>query len=163
MKTATLRRVAVILLFLLSVAVIAGGVWRYGYVQALGQLAQRGRVDLALATDRLTGQLQRYQQLAVLTADHPVVRSVLAGAGVGQAEAHLLEAADKTAALDLVLVDHRGQVVVSANGVMAGDVSTEVHVRRARQGAGQQWHGNGMGMAWEWHGNGMGMAWDWHG
>ncbi|MEC8295199.1 MAG: ATP-binding protein [Pseudomonadota bacterium] len=141
MKTATLRRVAVILLFLLSVAVIAGGVWRYGYVQALGQLAQRGRVDLALATDRLTGQLQRYQQLAVLTADHPVVRSVLAGAGVGQAEAHLLEAADKTAALDLVLVDHRGQVVVSANGVMAGDVSTEVHVRRARQGAMGEAHG----------------------
>lgn len=141
MKTATLRRVAVILLFLLSVAVIAGGVWRYGYVQALGQLAQRGRVDLALATDRLTGQLQRYQQLAVLTADHPVVRSVLAGAGVGQAEAHLLEAADKTAALDLVLVDHKGQVVVSANGVMAGDVSTEVHVRRARQGAMGEAHG----------------------
>jgi len=135
MKNSTPRRLLIVLLFLLSVTAISGGVWRYGYVQALGQLAQRGQVDLALATDRFTGQLQQYQQLAVLTADHPVVRSVLAGAGVTQAETHLLQAAAKTAALDLALVDRDGQVVVSANATVTGDLSATPYVRRAQQGA----------------------------
>ncbi|WP_412562507.1 ATP-binding protein [Thalassobius sp. MITS945101] len=141
MKNSTLRRLLIIVLFLLSVTAISGGVWRYGYVQALGQLAQRGRVDLALATDRFTGQLQQYQQLAVLTADHPVVRSVLAGAGVTQAETHLLQAAAKTAALDLALVDRDGQVVVSANATVTGDLSATPYVRRAQQGAMGEAHG----------------------
>lgn len=136
-----LRRWLMIVLFLLAVLAISGGVWRYGYVQALGQLAQRGRVDLALATDRLTGQLQQYQQLAVLTADHPVVRDVLAGSGLERAEKHLLKAADKTAALDLVLVDQNGLVIVSANGLTARDLSDRSHWRRARQGAMGEEHG----------------------
>ncbi|MCG7491991.1 ATP-binding protein [Thalassobius sp. Cn5-15] len=136
-----LRRWLIIVLFLLAVVAISGGVWRYGYVQALGQLAQRGRVDLALATDRLTGQLQQYQQLAVLTADHPVVRDVLAGAGPERAEQLLLKAADKTAALDLVVVDPNGFVIVSANNLTARNLSDRAHWRRALQGAMGEEHG----------------------
>lgn len=141
MTSAGLRRLSVIFLFLISVAALSGGVWHYGYVQALGQLAQRGRVDLALATDRLTGQLQQYQQLAVLTADHPMMRNVLAGGGQEQAERYLLKAADKTAALDLVLLDAAGQVVVSANDLTEQDLSTRPHWLRARHGAMGEEHG----------------------
>ena len=57
--------------FLLAVAAVSAGVWRYGYLQALDQLARRGDADLALASDRLSTQLQVYRELAVLMADHP--------------------------------------------------------------------------------------------
>ncbi|MEO1365425.1 MAG: sensor histidine kinase, partial [Pseudomonadota bacterium] len=73
-----LRRVSVVLGFVLVVAGAAAGVWRYGYFQALDQIARQGASDLALASDRLTGQLQRYRELAVLVADHPQVRAALA-------------------------------------------------------------------------------------
>ena len=54
-----LYRLALIVAFLLLVIAVAGGVWRYGYVQVLSQLSRQGEADLALASDRLTGQLQR--------------------------------------------------------------------------------------------------------
>ena len=72
------RRVATFVLFLITVSVLSGGVWRYAYLQGLDQLRARGQADLSLVSDRLVGQLQRYRDLAVFLADHPQVAQVLA-------------------------------------------------------------------------------------
>ncbi len=143
MKPALLRRLILAVLFLLSVIAVAGGVWRYGYVQALAQLAQRGEADLTLATDRLTGQLQLFQQLAVLTADHPAVVAALKGGDTGDLRDLLLDAADKTSALDLFLVDARGRVLASANATEPDDVADTPYFQRALQGALGEYHGIG--------------------
>lgn len=109
-----LRRLGMVAGFVLLVAAVAGGVWRYGYFQALDQLDRQGQSDLALASDRLTGQLQRYREMAVLAADHPRVAAVLAGEDVDQAEDLFLEMADKTAAADILLTDPDGRVLARA-------------------------------------------------
>ena len=129
-----LRRIFVVLGFIALVAAAAAGVWRYGYVQALEQLARQGQSDLALASDRLTGQLQRYRELAVLVADHPQVGAVLAGEDVAAAEALLLEIADKTAAEDIRLTDAGGFVLARARPDLA-EFSIAPLVQRAAQGA----------------------------
>ena len=73
MRDGVIRRLTIVRAFWAAVGAVAGGVWRYGYLQALDQLARQGASDLALASDRLTGQLQRYRELAVLVADHPQI------------------------------------------------------------------------------------------
>jgi two-component system C4-dicarboxylate transport sensor histidine kinase DctB len=135
------RRALVLLVFLAAVAMFAGGVWRYGYVQALDQLAKRGESDMTLAADRLTGQLQLYQQLSVVTADHPLVKAVLVGADPGILRALLLRLSDKTAALDVLLVDQTGRVLASANQTEPEDLSRTFFVKRAQQGALGEAHG----------------------
>jgi two-component system C4-dicarboxylate transport sensor histidine kinase DctB len=121
-------------LFLVAVAAVTAALWSYGYRQALDQLAQRGRADLALAADRLTGQLQRYQQLAVVMADHP-------GLTAQDPRGLLLEAADKTGALDVLLVDVAGRVVSAARGTAPRDISGRAMFRRALNGAMGEEHG----------------------
>ncbi|WP_415403206.1 sensor histidine kinase [Tateyamaria sp. SN3-11] len=129
-----LRRITVVLGFVALVAAAATGVWRYGYFQALDQLSRQGASDLALASDRLTGQLQRYRELAVLVADHPQVGAALAGEDTGRAEALFLEIADKTAAEDIRLTDASGHVMASARADPTG-VEIGHLVQRATQGA----------------------------
>ncbi|MFC3117898.1 hypothetical protein ACFOHS_04920 [Jhaorihella thermophila] len=87
--------------FLLAVGVLAGAVWRYGYLQALDQLARRGRADLELASDRLSTQLQVYRELAVLMADHPVLDGLDDPSRRVAARDVLTEVADKTSAFDI--------------------------------------------------------------
>ena len=129
-----LSRVSVVLGFVLVVAGAAAGVWRYGYFQALDQIARQGASDLALASDRLTGQLQRYRELAVLVADHPQVRAALAGGDVAEAEVLFLEVADKTAAQDILLTTpNGGRLAQARNGVAPIDIGPLV--ARAAQGA----------------------------
>ncbi len=120
--------------FLALVALMTAAVWSYGYRQALDQLAQRGQADLTLAADRLTGQLQLYQQMAVLVADHPALDGP-------DPRAQLLRAADKTGALDVLLVDAGGGVVSAANDTEPGDLSDRAMFRRAMQGALGEEHG----------------------
>ncbi|MEL6452603.1 MAG: ATP-binding protein [Pseudomonadota bacterium] len=134
MANGYLRRIGAVLGFVALVALAAAGVWRYGYFQALDQLARQGASDLALASDRLTGQLQRYRELAVLVADHPRVGAVLAGEDVAAAEALFLEIADKTAAEDIRLTDATGHIMASARPDPTG-VDIAPLVRRATQGA----------------------------
>ncbi|QFT60190.1 C4-dicarboxylate transport sensor protein DctB [Sulfitobacter sp. THAF37] len=124
------------LAFLAVVAALTAGVWRYFHAQGLDLLAERGRADLALAGDRLVGQLQRYRDLAVLMADHPEVLAVLEGGGAGDIGALLLEVADKTAALDVLVVDAAGRLRASALGRAAPDrLAGQPFVRRAMRGA----------------------------
>ncbi|MDU9003457.1 ATP-binding protein [Sedimentitalea todarodis] len=124
-----------VLVFLLAVAALAGGVWRYGYLQALEQLARRAEADLALASDRLSTELQVYQELAVLLTDHPMLVGLDDPDRRADAQVQLLEVADKTAALDVAFADTSGRILVSANGLTADDVSDEPYFRRALQGA----------------------------
>jgi len=128
------RRISVVLGFVVLVALASAGVWRYGYFQALDQLARQGRSDLALASDRLTGQLQRYRELAVLVADHPQISAVLAGEDVAEVEALLLEIADKSAAENIRLTDASGFTLASARPGPEG-VDIAPLVRRAAHGA----------------------------
>ncbi|MDU8926706.1 ATP-binding protein [Alisedimentitalea sp. MJ-SS2] len=130
------RRAALVLGFVVVVFAMTAGLFVYGYGQALGQLARRGEADLALAADRLTGQLRRYQEMAVLLADHPTLTGDRA-----TAEALLLAASDKTAALNLIYVDRQGQVLARANTSGPGEVAAGPWVARAMQGALGSGHG----------------------
>mgnify|MGYP001816860751 FL=1 len=129
------QRALIVVGFLITVAAVSAAVWRYGYLQALDQLAQRGQADLDLASDRLTGQLQGFQEIAVLLADHPVLQALAIGRETAAAKAMLLAAADKTAALDILFVSPAGQVVASAHDATLQDVSQNAAFARAMHGA----------------------------
>ncbi|MCA0870273.1 GHKL domain-containing protein [Seohaeicola saemankumensis] len=129
------RRRTIVLGFVLAVSALATGVWRYGYLQALDQLAKRAEADLALASDRLSTQLQVFQELAVLMADHPQLEGLEDPARRPAAQALLLEVADKTGALDVVFADRSGKVLAAAQGSQDRDLSDTVYFRRAMQGA----------------------------
>ncbi|MFT5344180.1 MAG: two-component system C4-dicarboxylate transport sensor histidine kinase DctB, partial [Paracoccaceae bacterium] len=129
------QRESIVLGFVLVVTALAAGVWYYGYRQALDQLARRAQSDLALASDRLSTQLQGYQELAVLTADHPGLTGLLDVDRQQAAQMLLLEIADKTAALDVMFVDTAGVVLAAAHGVLGADVSDTPYFRRAMHGA----------------------------
>lgn len=122
--------------FVALVALLTGGVWFYAERSALDGLAQRGQSDLALAADRLTSELQRYRELAVLTADHPYVAPVLRGDMPSPALADVLqEIADKSGSLDVVAVGKDGVRKAGAheNGPMVYGES--LYFRRAMDGA----------------------------
>jgi two-component system, NtrC family, C4-dicarboxylate transport sensor histidine kinase DctB len=123
------------LAFVLVIAALAAAVWYHGYRQALDQLARRAQSDLALASDRLSTQLQGYQELAVLTADHPGLSDLHIADRQQAAQRLLLEVADKTAALDVMFVDTAGVVLAAAQGVLGRNVSDTAYFRRAMQGA----------------------------
>uniref|UniRef100_UPI00406C5D51 sensor histidine kinase n=1 Tax=Phaeobacter sp. PT47_59 TaxID=3029979 RepID=UPI00406C5D51 len=121
--------------FALAVAGLAMVVWSYGYRQALDSLAERSLADLALASDRVSTQLQIYQELAVLTADHPVLEQLDTPEDRQRAAKRLREVADKTAALDVFYADPTGQVLASAEGVVGPSVAGQDYFERAMQGA----------------------------
>lgn len=106
-----------------------------GYSEALDQLAQQGEADLALAADRLTAQLQRYQELAVLLSSHPVLTGLSNGGDPEAAKNLLLDAADKTAALNLYYVDTSGKTLASAFSMRGQTIVGTPHFERAMNGA----------------------------
>ena len=114
MGDARIRRAGAIAAFLALVALFAAAVWSYGYRAALDQLSRRGEADLTLAADRLTGELQRFRELAVLLADHPTLTPLVTGAPPEAAAALLREVADKTASLDILVVDAQGRELAAA-------------------------------------------------
>ncbi|MBW4708601.1 sensor histidine kinase [Roseobacter sp. YSTF-M11] len=130
-----MQRALIILIFLGAVAAASAGVWRYGYLQALDQLARQGQGDLALASDRLVGQLRRFGELAVILADHPQSAELAEGRGSEAARLLYLDVADKTDALDVLFVDVAGRVQASARGPVGGDLSDTDYVKRAQKGA----------------------------
>lgn len=137
------KRNLIVLSFVAAVALASLGVWRYGYVQALDRLQRQGFSDLALASDRLTAQLHRYRELAVFMAEHPAVTAVLEGGGAAPAATLFLDVADKTSALDVMLVDFSGRVRAAANGTEGVNLGDTPYVRRAMQGALGTGHGMG--------------------
>src|SRR6056297_3352818 len=133
-------RFAVIALFVLAVALCAAGIWRYGYGQALDQLDKQGKSDLALAADRFTGQLRRYQELAVLMAEHPKLIALRAGEPAADAHHLLLDAADKTGAMGLLYAAPDGRVLARAGDAPA-HLRDSDYFARALQGALGQGYG----------------------
>lgn len=130
-----LHRWALLLGFALAVIGIGGATWIYGYRQALDSLAERSVADLALASDRVSTQLQIYQEVAVLMADHPALASLETLQERVFAQNLLRAVADKTAALDVLYADATGRVLTAAQGVTGTDISEETYFRRAMQGA----------------------------
>ncbi|MCX7565226.1 ATP-binding protein [Sulfitobacter sp. F26169L] len=128
------RRGLGIVVFLICVALLSAGVWRYAMHQGMGQLSARGSADLQLASDRLVGQLQRYRDLAVVMADHPQVAHVLSGAVRAEDRAMLRGVADRAAALDVMVIDRAGRVLAAADDG-AGSAGAMAFVRRALNGA----------------------------
>lgn len=126
----------VITAFLTAVFCFASAVWWYGYIAALGPLEQRAQADLALASDSLTGELRRFRELAVLTADHPQVKAVVAGeGGAADVQQVLQEIADKTGALDIVLVAPMGTALLATQGAPRDSQRGGAHFERAMDGA----------------------------
>ncbi|WP_226621210.1 ATP-binding protein [Alloyangia pacifica] len=143
----TRSRAAWLALTLAFVAALAGSVWHYGYLQALGPLAARGQSDLDLASDRLVTQLQRYREFAVLTARHPALEALHEGGSKAEAEAMLLGAADRTGAVSAFYMDASGELLASSGGPMPPDVPRSSYFRRALTGALGVAHGEGPGEA----------------
>ncbi|MGR3758871.1 sensor histidine kinase [Roseobacteraceae bacterium NS-SX3] len=141
MKENRMHRWGIVLGFALAVAALSAAVWSYGYRQALDSLAERTAADLALASDRVSTQLQVYQELAVLMAEHPALQGLNTPWQRQEATALLTDVADKTAALDVFFADASGQVLAAAQGVTGGDVSSEGYFSRAMQGALGTGHG----------------------
>lgn len=93
-------------------AAIGGGAGWYAYRAAVDRLAEQGRADLALATDRLTSQLLRYRELAVVLTSHPELQELLfRGGDRARADTLVREMADKTGARSIELVDAHGAVL----------------------------------------------------
>ncbi len=124
-----------------AVALLSTGVWSYGYRQALSQLSEKAEADLELASDRLSTQLQVYQELAVLMTGHPHLRNLQSSDDPSRARALLLEVADKTAAVDVLYADPTGRVLAAAHDVVGGSVAGQPAFERAMQGALGSEHG----------------------
>ncbi len=136
-----MQRVWIVLGFLFAVALLSTGVWSYGYRQALSQLSEKAQADLELASDRLSTQLQVYQELAVLMTGHPHLRNLQSSDDPSRARALLLEVADKTAAVDVLYADPTGRVLAAAHDVVGGSVAGQPAFERAMQGALGSEHG----------------------
>ena len=122
--------------FLLVVALIGAVVWVMAYRAALDTLAERGRGELVLSSDRLTAQLLRFRELAVVLAEHPVLAAQLDGVpDRAAAEAVLREMADKTGARVLELTDRNGRVVAASQPLHARRDPARPPLARALTGA----------------------------
>ncbi|WP_420584099.1 sensor histidine kinase [Ruegeria sp.] len=136
-----MHRVWVILGFLFAVGLLSSAVWSYGYRQALSQLSEKAEADLELAADRLSTQMQVYQELAVLMANHPAFDALETPQERQAAQRMLLDVTDKTAAVNMMYLDRRGQVLVSAQSVTDPSMADHPAFQRAMHGALGNSHG----------------------
>lgn len=132
-----IRRMLALCIFLALAGGVTGGVWWRSLNDALARLEERGRADLALAGDRLLGQLQRYREMTVLMADHPdVLRLALdPAADSAPADTLLRRTADMTRSDELHLTDRTGRVLASSGRVHGTGLGATPYFRRAMQGA----------------------------
>ena len=125
------QRALVIVLYLIAVALVAAGVWWFAFAAALTQLDERGRADLALTSDRLSSQLQRFREVSVLLSDHPTLVPLVLGQGGDQSSASglLLGMADKTGSLNIQLFDDNRRLLASAGGGVLKTGAVEAYDR----------------------------------
>lgn len=135
MASKTRIRIGIVLLYLIVMIGVAGAVWRAAYVQALGGLADQGQSDLTLASDRLIGQLQRYQEIAVITARYPALEALHRGGPRAPADARLLEFKDKVSAFAMLYVDRSGATLASAAEQVPENLPQSSYFKRAMTGA----------------------------
>lgn len=132
-----IRHAAVLAVFLVLTAGVTGGVWWRALTDALSRLEERGHADLALAGDRLLGQLQRYREMTVLMADHPEVQRLARDPArpPGAVDALLQRTADMTRSDELMLTDAAGRVLAASGPGKGTDRSATPYFERAMQGA----------------------------
>ena len=122
--------------YALLIAAVAGGSWRFAWHDGLDGLAARGRADLAWAADRLTAQLFRGRELAVILARHPLLADALETGTTPPREAELLRAmADLTGADRITLVDREGRVRAASGPPPPGWRAEALPLARALSGA----------------------------
>ena len=141
------HRLLLVFASLLLVLAASAGVWRYGYLQALDQVARRGEADLALASDRLVSQLQRYQMVAVIMADHPMLNRLFDENAPVEAEQSqvndlLLGVTDKTSALTMFYIDTNGRVRAQSHDHLPPNPAQSGYFARAMDGALGTGHGS---------------------
>ncbi|MCK8484660.1 ATP-binding protein [Aliiroseovarius sp. S2029] len=102
--------------FLLATLAVSAGAGALAWRAALVPLSEQAASELALASDQLTRHLFRYRELAVVLAEHPVLRDRLGGEVDSEGEAdRLLQAmADMTGAYHLSLVGLDGKVLAAS-------------------------------------------------
>ncbi len=115
----------------------AAAVWWLTFNAALDQLEERGQADLSLAADRLTGQLQRVRDLAVLLSDHPGLMplALAQGGDTNGADQLLQHYADRTGAERLWFSDAQGKVIAASDGEIGQNISGSPAFERALDGA----------------------------
>jgi len=132
----TKRRAFLIIAFATFVGIVSGGVWSLAYRAALDQLAQTGLGNLTLASDRLTGHLFGYRELAVVLSEHPVLKELLTNEGSNVEANELLRSiADKTGAWSLELINTAGQIVAASSQELTEIDTKLAPYRRALNGA----------------------------
>ncbi|MGV8955493.1 MAG: sensor histidine kinase [Cypionkella sp.] len=114
-------RSSAVVLYLVLVAAFAAGVGWISLRDGLDRLGERGAADLSLASGRLTGELQRYRELAVFFADHPTLLPLALGQSRDAAAADRLlqAAADRTGSDRIEMLDGQARVVASSAGAVA--------------------------------------------
>ena len=140
-------RLTLLLAVLALTAAIGGAVYLLGLRQGIVDLSKRGTSDLSLAADRLTTQLQRYGQLAVLLTDHPAVRATFEKSLprndlTEQTAAEVLRAtADKTASHSIAVLDRNGTPILRSDVEGLGiDHGERPYFKRAMSGALGSYH-----------------------
>jgi len=129
-------RVPTFLALIAMIAAISAGVWSIAYRLSLDQLKERAGLDLAMASDRLTGHLLQFRELAVVLSEHPDLGALLSrGHEVAAADALLLSMADKTGAHTIELVDRSGTVLASSSPGRASFDPARHPLARALNGA----------------------------
>ncbi len=127
-----MTRKLIILLYLLASLILGGGVWFYASGTLLAELQQRGRSDLALASDRVVGEFHSHRILAVSAAQDP--RLADESTSTEDLKSILLRVADMSGALDYVLLDAQGKVLVNALGPTPSRWLGQPFVRHGLQG-----------------------------
>ena len=129
-------RVPTLLAIIAVIVALSAGGWSVAYRTSLDQLSERAGLDLEMATDRLTGHLLQYRELAVVLSEHPVLKQLLSrGSANAPAETLLLSMADKTGAHSIELVDRSGAVLATSSGSRASVDPTRHPLARALNGA----------------------------
>ncbi|MCK0143162.1 ATP-binding protein [Aliiroseovarius sp. F20344] len=121
--------------FLLGTLLISAGVWAAAWRAALKPLAEQASSELALASDQLTRHLFRYRELAVVLAEHPVLKRRLSDTNAEAADQLLQSMADMTGAHQLLLIDRDGQVLAASHRTATKLDPSSPLIHRALTGA----------------------------
>ncbi len=111
-----MRRLWLLGLTALSMALLFAGAYWVGYRVTLAQIAERGEAALVLVSERLTLELDRHRYLPAVLANDPTVRDILSDPDTIPIANQLLQrVADTSGALDIYVMDRGGTTVASSN------------------------------------------------
>ena len=136
------QRLFVLVLALGAILWVAVVVWQSALQTGLAQLAERGRADLRLASDRLVSSMLSFREAAVMTADHPFVVALAQsgeGADPSAVSGVLRQISDLAGAQELMLVDDAGRILASSTE-RQGMLEPAPDLERAAQGATGSFH-----------------------